>query len=98
MVWLEEVGSYAAEEMSDPQEPHLTVLKGCLHCFVFLLITKADCNYDQQWDGSSGKDSQKLLRTNTQPFSYVLQSKFIQLKKISKTVLSNVMTLQVKVT
>lgn len=73
--WLLKVNSCAAEEVSDPQEPHLTVLKGSSHCFVFLLITKADCNNDQQWDASSGKDAHKLVharpRTQTHTLSCV---------------------------
>lgn len=38
----------AAKERSDPQEPHLLVLKVTLHCFVSRLITKPDCGNEHQ--------------------------------------------------
>ena len=41
------------------QETHLPALNVASHCFVFLLITNADCNNDHQWDASSGKDACK---------------------------------------
>ena len=59
------MGSGGAEEVSSPQEPHLPVLKGSPHCFVFLLITKAVCNNDHQWHASSGKDAHTLTQTHT---------------------------------